>query len=148
MDLSIVIPIKDEAESLADLFAEIVSAIEPTHYSYEVIIIDDGSRDNSWDVLTSLISKYPFIRAFRFQFNCGKAAALSLGFSKAQGRYVATLDGDLQDDPLEIPKMIRILESGYDLVSGWKKRRHDPWHKRGHLSFLILPFLLLWTASS
>ncbi len=129
MDLSVVIPIKDEAESLADLFAEIVSAIEPTHYSYEVIIIDDGSRDNSWDVLTSLISKYPFIRAFRFQFNCGKAAALSLGFSKAQGRYVATLDGDLQDDPLEIPKMIRILESGYDLVSGWKKRRHDPWHK-------------------
>jgi glycosyltransferase involved in cell wall biosynthesis len=129
MDLSIVIPIKDEADNLADLFAEIVSAIEPTHYSYEVIIIDDGSRDDSWEVLTSLISKYSFIRAYRFQFNCGKAAALSLGFSKAKGHYVATLDGDLQDDPLEIPKMIRILESGYDLVSGWKKRRHDPWHK-------------------
>jgi glycosyltransferase involved in cell wall biosynthesis len=67
--------------------------------------------------------------AYRFQFNCGKAAALALGFSKAKGKYVATLDGDLQDDPLEIPKMIKILESGYDLVSGWKIRRLDPWHK-------------------
>jgi glycosyltransferase involved in cell wall biosynthesis len=69
------------------------------------------------------------VSAFRFQFNCGKAAALALGFSKARGKYVATLDGDLQDDPLEIPKMIKILESGYDLVSGWKIRRLDPWHK-------------------
>lgn len=129
MDLSIVIPIKDEAENLLGLLEEIAAAIDPTGFSYEVIVIDDGSRDSSWDVLTALIEKFSFLRAYRFQFNCGKAAALSLGFSKVNGRYVATLDGDLQDDPLEIPKMIDLLESGYDLVSGWKKRRHDPWHK-------------------
>ena len=127
MDLSMVIPVKEESENLPELLKEIVAAIEPTGFSYEVIIIDDGSRDNTWDVVESLSKEYPFIRGF--QFNCGKADALALGFSKAKGNYVATLDGDLQDDPLEIPKMIKILEDGYDLVSGWKIRRLDPWHK-------------------
>ncbi len=129
MDLSMVIPVKEESENLPELLKEIVAAIEPTGFSYEVIIIDDGSRDNTWDVVESLSKEYPFIRGFRFQFNCGKADALALGFSKARGTYVATLDGDLQDDPLEIPKMIRILDEGYDLVSGWKIHRLDPWHK-------------------
>ena len=129
MDLSMVIPVKEESENLPELLKEIVAAIEPTGFSYEVIIIDDGSRDNTWDVVESLSKEYPFIRGFRFQFNCGKADALALGFSKAKGNYVATLDGDLQDDPLEIPKMIKILDEGYDLVSGWKIRRLDPWHK-------------------
>lgn len=129
MDLSMVIPVKDECESLPDLMKEIVAAMTPTGFEYEVIVIDDGSRDNSWEVVESLSKEYSFIRAYRFQFNCGKAAALALGFSKAQGKFVATLDGDLQDDPLEIPKMIDILNQGYDLVSGWKVRRLDPWHK-------------------
>lgn len=129
MDLSMVIPVKEESENLPDLLKEIVAAMEPTGWEYEVIAIDDGSRDNTWEVLENLSKEYPFMRGYRFQFNCGKAAALALGFSKAKGDYVATLDGDLQDDPLEIPKMIKILNDGYDLVSGWKIRRLDPWHK-------------------
>ncbi len=129
MDLTLVIPVKEEAENLPELFEEIVSVLDPLSLKYEVICIDDGSRDNTWDVLSTLVSRYAFLQAYRFQFNCGKAAALSLGFSKAKGEYVVTLDGDLQDDPHEIPKMIKILEEGYDLVSGWKIRRLDPWHK-------------------
>ncbi len=129
MDLSLVIPIKDEAESLNELMAEIQSALSPAGMTYEVIVVDDGSRDRSWGELERLSGEYPFLRAFRFQFNCGKAKALALGFSKAEGRYIATLDGDLQDDPQEVPKMIALLEEGYDLVSGWKKTRLDPWHK-------------------
>mgnify|MGYP003369914989 FL=1 len=129
MDLSMVIPVKDENENLPDLMKEIAAAMEPTGFEYEVLIIDDGSRDNTWEVVENLSKDFPFVRAYRFQFNCGKAAALAYGFTKVKGRYVATLDGDLQDDPLEIPKMIDILEKGYDLVSGWKVRRLDPWHK-------------------
>ena len=130
IDLSLVIPVKEESENLPDLLSEIVNAISPTGYAYEVIIIDDGSRDNTWQVVEELSAKYDFLKAYRFQFNCGKAAGLAFGFSKDRGRYVATLDGDLQDDPLEVPKMIKIIEDdGYDLVSGWKIRRLDPWHK-------------------
>ena len=129
MDLSLVIPVKEEEENLPELMKEIVEAITPTGKSFEVIVIDDGSRDRSWEVLVELSKKYDFLRLFRFQFNCGKADALSLGFSKARGELIATLDGDLQDDPHEIPKMMKILDDGYDLVSGWKVHRHDPWHK-------------------
>lgn len=129
MDLSLVIPVKEEEENLPELMKEIVEAITPTGKSFEVIVIDDGSRDRSWKVLVELSKKYDFLRLFRFQFNCGKADALSLGFSKARGELIATLDGDLQDDPREIPKMMKILDDGYDLVSGWKVHRHDPWHK-------------------
>lgn len=129
MDLSLVIPVKEESENLPQLMKEIVAALAPTGYEYEVIAIDDGSRDSTWDVLEQLSREYGFLQGYRFQFNCGKAAALALGFSKAKGKFVATLDGDLQDDPLEIPKMIKLLDEGYDLVSGWKIRRLDPWHK-------------------
>lgn len=129
MDLSLVIPVKDEAENLPPLMEEIVAAITPTGKTFEVIVIDDGSRDASWSILLDLAKKYEFLRLFRFQFNCGKADALSLGFSKSRGDLIATLDGDLQDDPREIPKMMKILDDGYDLVSGWKVRRYDPWHK-------------------
>lgn len=129
MDLSLVIPIKDERENLPELLKEIESAISPTGFSYEIIVVDDGSRDGSWETLKELSKVNPLLRAFRFQFNCGKAAGLSFGFSKARGSFVATLDGDLQDDPFEIPKMIKLLDEGYDLVSGWKVRRLDPWHK-------------------
>lgn len=127
MDLSIVIPVKDESENLPALMAEIRSALGDLRY--EVLVIDDGSRDSTWQVLLGLQAEFPWLRARRFQYNCGKAAALSLGFSLAQGRYVVTMDGDLQDNPLEVPKMLSLLDQGYDLVSGWKKRRYDPWHK-------------------
>ena len=127
MDLSIVIPVKDESENLPALMAEIRSALGDLRY--EVLVIDDGSRDSTWQVLLGLQAEFPWLRARRFQYNCGKAAALSLGFSLVQGRYVVTMDGDLQDNPLEVPKMLALLDQGYDLVSGWKKRRYDPWHK-------------------
>lgn len=129
MDLSLVIPVKEESENLPQLMKEIVAALAPTGYEYEIVAIDDGSRDSTWEVLEQLSKEYNFLQGYRFQFNCGKAAALALGFSKARGKFVATLDGDLQDDPLEIPKMIKLLDEGYDLVSGWKIRRLDPWHK-------------------
>jgi glycosyltransferase involved in cell wall biosynthesis len=126
MDLSIIIPIKDEAESLPELFAEIKAVF--FELQFEVIAIDDGSRDNSWEVLQNLSKEYTFLKAIRFQYNCGKAAALSHGFSVASGRYIVTMDGDLQDNPAEIPEMLKKLES-CDLVCGWKKKRRDPWHK-------------------
>ncbi|MCL2101747.1 MAG: glycosyltransferase family 2 protein [Fibromonadales bacterium] len=128
MDLSIIIPIKDEAESLPILLAEIKTAISPACESFEVIAIDDGSRDNSWETLQSLSKEYDFLKTARFQYNCGKAAALSHGFGMAKGRYIATMDGDLQDNPAEIPEMLKMLDN-CDLVSGWKKKRYDPWHK-------------------
>ncbi len=129
MDLSIVIPVKDEEENLPALLAEIHAALAPTGMVYEAIVIDDGSRDRTWQVLGQLSHTHSWLRARRFQYNCGKAAALSLGFSLARGRYVVTMDGDLQDNPLEVPRMLALLDEGYDLVSGWKKRRLDPWHK-------------------
>ncbi len=129
MDLSLVIPIKNEEESLPQLFTEISQALVPTGMTFEVLVIDDGSNDRSWDVLKEQSQNWPFLRGIRFQYNCGKAQALSEGFAAAKGDYVITLDGDLQDNPLEIPKMVDLLKSGFDLVSGWKKRRYDPWHK-------------------
>jgi len=125
MNLSIVIPVKDEAESLTELFEEIQAAISG---DFEVIAIDDGSRDGTWEKLQDLSKQYGFLRTVKFQYNCGKAAALSHGFCMAKGKYIATMDGDLQDDPAEIPEMLKMLEN-CDLVSGWKKKRHDPWHK-------------------
>ena len=140
MELTIIIPIKDEAANLPELIAEIKAAVVgaplrgcPNNgcpgQNFEVIAIDDGSTDNSWEVLRNLSEEHSFLKAVRFQYNCGKAAALSLGFQLASGKYIATIDGDLQDNPAEIPEMLRMLESGSDLVSGWKKKRHDPWHK-------------------
>ncbi|MDR0518201.1 MAG: glycosyltransferase family 2 protein [Fibromonadaceae bacterium] len=129
MNLSIIIPIKDEADSLPELLAEIKTAILPSNASFEVIAIDDGSRDNSWEVLQNLSKEHDFLKAVRLQYNCGKATALSLGFELASGKYIATIDGDMQDNPAEISEMIKMLENGCDLASGWKKKRYDPWHK-------------------
>jgi len=125
MNLSIIIPVKDEAENLPELFAEIITVVGA---DLEIIVIDDGSRDNTWEVLQNLSKQYDFLKTVKFQYNCGKAAALSHGFSMAKGKYIATMDGDLQDNPAEIPEMLKMLENS-DLVSGWKKKRHDPWHK-------------------
>lgn len=127
--LSFVIPVKDEEETLFMLHDKI-SANVPEGYDYEVIFIDDGSKDRSWSVIESMSRYYPYqVRGLRFRSNVGKAAALTAGFRAARGEIVFTMDGDLQDDPKEIPRFLEKLAEGYDVVSGYKKIRHDPWHK-------------------
>ena len=126
MDLSIVISLFNEEESLRELVAWIDRALAPHDYEYEIIMVDDGSRDRSWEVIEELSKTYPRIRAIGFRRNYGKSAALYCGFEAAQGDIVVTMDADLQDSPEEIPEMIRMIrEEGYDLVSGWKKHRKD-----------------------
>lgn len=126
MDISLVIPLLDEAESLPELSTWIERVMNDNHFSYEVIFVDDGSSDNSWQVIEELGSKNPNIKGIKFQRNYGKSAGLNEGFRTAQGDVVITMDADLQDSPDEIPELRRmIVEDGYDLVSGWKKKRHD-----------------------
>lgn len=129
VDISIVVPAYNEAESFPELLSQIQDAVAPMNRSFEVIIVDDGSNDGSVEVLKSLKEKYPFLKVLSFRKNYGKSAALSEGFKIVQGKYVITMDADLQDDPHEIPNLIAKLEEGYDLVSGWKKKRHDPLSK-------------------
>ncbi len=126
MDLSIVIPLIDEAESLPELSAWIEKVMNEKHYTYEVIYVDDGSSDNSWEVIEQLRVKNPNIKGLKFQRNYGKSAGLNEAFRAATGDVVITMDADLQDSPDEIPELRRmILEEGYDMVSGWKKKRYD-----------------------
>lgn len=126
MDLSIVIPLKDEEESIPELTEWIKRVCDQHNYSYEVIMIDDGSTDNSWNVIEQLSAANPNIKGIRFQRNYGKSAALNEAFKATQGNVVITMDADLQDSPEEIPELRRmIVEDGYDLVSGWKKVRYD-----------------------
>lgn len=126
MDLSLVIPLKDEEESLPELTEWISRVMNANNYSYEVIFVDDGSTDNSWKIIEELSNKNPNIKGIKFQRNYGKSAGLNEGFRAAQGDVVITMDADLQDSPDEIPELRRmIIEDGYDLVSGWKKKRYD-----------------------
>jgi len=126
MDLSIVIPLKDEEESLPELADWIKTVCDANSYFYEMIMVDDGSTDDSWKVIEQLSTTNPKIKAIRFQRNYGKSAALNEAFKAAQGDVIITMDADLQDSPDEIPELRRmILEDGYDLVSGWKKKRYD-----------------------
>lgn len=126
MDLSIVIPLLNEADSLPELTEWIEQVMQREKTTYEVIYIDDGSIDNSWAVIESLRQRNPNVKGIKFQRNYGKSAALQVGFTAAQGDIVVTMDADLQDSPEEIPEMrTMILSSGYDLVSGWKKIRYD-----------------------
>ncbi len=127
MDASIVVPLYDEEESLPELCAWIKRVVDANNLSYEIILIDDGSTDDSWKVIEQLIAADPNIKAIKFQRNYGKSAALNEGFKAAKGDVVITMDADLQDSPDEIPQLRRmIIEEGYDLVSGWKKKRYDP----------------------
>ncbi|HOH83277.1 MAG TPA: glycosyltransferase family 2 protein [Bacteroidales bacterium] len=127
MDLSIVIPLYNEEESLPELCAWIRKVVEEQNYSYEIILVDDGSNDKSWEVIKKLGSENNAIKAIRFRRNYGKSAALNVGFEASSGDVVITMDADLQDSPDEIPGLYRMIkEDGYDLVSGWKKVRHDP----------------------
>ena len=131
LDISVVVPLYNERESLAELVAWIDRVARENNLSYEIIMVDDGSRDGSWQEIERLSALYPVIRAIRFARNYGKSAALYCGFEAAAGEVVFTMDADLQDSPDEIPEMRRmILEDGYDLVSGWKKKRLDPAGKR------------------
>ncbi len=127
--LSLVIPAFNEVESIPVLMGEIQQVCESEKISYEVWIIDDGSKDGTFDCILKLAEKDSRIHGVQFRHNCGKAAALSEGFARSQGDFVITMDADLQDNPTEIPGIIKMLEDGADLVSGWKKKRHDPWHK-------------------
>ena len=130
--LSFVIPVFNEAESLSRLLEEIDAVATEQEFDYEVIFVDDGSTDDSWDVIVDEHQRDSSVVGLQFRRNFGKAAALNAGFQLAQGEVVFTLDADLQDDPQEIPKFLEVLESeDVDVVSGWKKKRHDPWHKVG-----------------
>lgn len=131
MDLSVVIPLYNEEESISELTEWIERVCVSANISFEIIIIDDGSSDSSWDRISELAAARKFIKGIRFRRNYGKAAALHTGFGQAAGDVVITMDADLQDSPGEIPELIRMIkEDGYDLVSGWKKKRYDPFIKR------------------
>ena len=131
MDISVVIPLYNEAESLPELFSWIERVMKEHNFSYEVIFINDGSTDNSWEVIEALKSKNPeVVHAVKFRRNYGKSPGLNCGFQRAKGDVVITMDADLQDSPDEIPELYRMItEDGYDLVSGWKKKRYDPLSK-------------------
>ena len=140
-DISVVVPRYNEAESLPELVAWIDRVAEGHGLSYEAILVDDGSSDASWEEVERLKTRYPALRGIRFARNYGKSAALYCGFAAAAGEVVVTMDADLQDSPDEIPELRRmILEEGYDLVSGWKRKRHDPVGKRWPSKFFN------WTA--
>ena len=126
VDISIVIPLLNEEESILSLNSWIFKVLKTESFSFEIIYIDDGSTDNSWNAIEGLSKKNQNVRGIRFAKNFGKSQALHAGFKSAQGKYVVTLDADLQDSPDEIPKLIKNLnQGGYDLISGWKKKRFD-----------------------
>jgi len=127
--ISVVIPLCNERESLPQLHAEIQAVAAAARLDLEVIFVDDGSGDGSWDTVAELARKHAWVHGIRFRRNFGKAAALSAGFKAARGDLVLTLDADLQDDPKEIPRFLEAVGGGLDVVSGWKQVRLDPWHK-------------------
>lgn len=129
-DVSVVVPLINEAESLPELCEWIDRVCKEHGLSYEVCFVDDGSKDNSWELIRSFTEKYPTVKGIKFKRNYGKSAALNEGFKKVSGRVVITMDADLQDSPEEIPGLYkRITEEGYDLISGWKHKRYDPLSK-------------------
>ncbi len=127
--LTVVVPLYNEEESLRELHGRIADVMKPIGKPYEIIFVDDGSTDSSFQVLTDLHAKHKEVKVIRFRRNFGKSAALSVAFKEAAGDFVITMDADLQDDPAEIPELIAALGGTYDLVSGWKKKRHDPLSK-------------------
>lgn len=130
LDLTVLIPLYNEVESLPELYEWLTRVIRQMSVSYEILFIDDGSTDGSWDAISDLAEKDDHIRAVRFSRNYGKSPGLHVGFRKSRGRVVVTMDADLQDSPDEIPEFYRMIdEDGYDLVSGWKKKRYDPLNK-------------------
>jgi dolichol-phosphate mannosyltransferase len=127
--ISVVIPVYNEKDSLVPLYGELAEAAQRANLDLEVVFVDDGSSDGSWGIIADLASRSDWVRGIRFRRNFGKAAALSAGFRAARGDIILTMDADLQDDPAEIPHFLATLAQGFDVVSGWKQRRLDPWHK-------------------
>jgi len=127
--LSLIVPVYNEQESLGELHAQIANACAGLNEPWELVLVDDGSTDGSWNTIVSLSRQHPEVSGIRFRRNFGKSAALSAGFEATRGDIVVTLDADLQDNPAEIPRFVQKLREGYDLVNGWKVRRLDPWHK-------------------
>lgn len=128
-DLSIVVPVFEEEESLPELARAVRSMCEGAGFSFEVWLVDDGSKDRSWQIIQELHATDARFAGVRFRRNYGKSAALAVGFERARGKYVVTMDADLQDDPAEVPAMVQMLVDGHDLVSGWKQVRRDPLNK-------------------
>ena len=142
MDLTIIVPLFNEEESLSELYSWIERVMKENGLSYEVMFIDDGSTDGSWNIIESLRQEHSEVRGIKFRRNYGKSPALFCGFARAEGDIVVTMDADLQDSPEEVPEMVRMIrEEGYDLVSGWKKKRYD-----GKLSKNLPSKLYNWTA--
>lgn len=130
MDISVVVPLFNEEESLPELVEWIDRVMQENNYSYEVVMVDDGSTDKSWAIVKQLQQKFPAVKGIKFRRNYGKSAALNVAFEAAEGDVVITMDADLQDSPDEIPELRRlIVEEGYDLISGWKQKRYDPLSK-------------------
>lgn len=130
MDISVIVPLYNEAESLPELEAWIERVMNRHNFSYEIIFVNDGSTDNSWEVIRSLQKKNPAVKGVSFRRNYGKSPALNTGFARAKGNVVITMDADLQDSPDEIPELYNMItRDGYDLVSGWKQKRYDPLSK-------------------
>lgn len=126
MDISIVVPLLNEEESIQELYDWIARVMRSNHFSYEIIFVDDGSDDGSWEVISDLSRKHPEVKALKFHLNYGKSQALNAAFKEVQGDVVITMDADLQDNPEEIPELVSMIrDEGYDLVSGWKKKRYD-----------------------
>ena len=128
--ISIVIPVHNEEENVGPLLAELAEVFQPTAQAWEAIFVDDGSTDATFAALTRLHGAHRNVRVVRLRRNFGKAAALAAGFAEASGDAIVTIDGDLQDDPAEIPRLLAKLDEGFDLVSGWKTKRQDPWTRR------------------
>src|SRR5439155_14836605 len=128
--ISVVVPVYNEERSVALLLDEIRSALDGIGASWEAVFVDDGSTDGTFGALTRLHAETEHVKVVRLRRNFGKAAALAAGFAQAQGGTIVTIDGDLQDDPAEIPRLLAKLDEGFDLVSGWKTRRRDPWTRR------------------
>jgi len=130
IDWSILVPLLNENATLSTLCEQLSAVATSSHKSIEIILVDDGSTDGSWGTIEQLASRDPRIQGIRFRRNFGKAAALSAGLQQCSAPIVITMDADLQDEPQELPKLVAKLEEGFDCVSGWKKERQDPWHKR------------------
>jgi dolichol-phosphate mannosyltransferase len=140
--ISIVIPVYNEKDSLVPLYGEIADTAQQAGLDLEILFIDDGSTDGSWAVIGDLAQKHREVHGLRFRRNFGKSAGLSAGFRFAHGEIILTMDADLQDDPKEIPRFLAALDGGQDVISGWKRIRHDPWHKVGPSR--VFNFMVSW----
>ena len=146
VDLTVVVPVRNEAASIAELHRELFETLAAWGRSFEIIVVDDGSTDESFEILTRLQSADANLRVIRFRRNFGQTAAFAAGFDHARGRYIVTMDGDLQNDPADIPGMVAALERGADIVCGWRKERQDPFFSRRMPSTMANALISIVTA--